>query len=164
LLPLFGLHELEVTAENLRQLKKTIEHRSNLARDQQALEQLNADRQRIFGSDDEKSIDAKISAHHLAFCPGSQTTDARGRLLELVETIQARALSVSSAERRYIALEAIANTDFAPSFASIRRANARLADSAQPLITEQVASDALVRRVREPCKVLPIGSMRAKSN
>jgi DNA repair exonuclease SbcCD ATPase subunit len=59
LLPLFGLHELEVAAENLRQLARSVETQAKLPQKQGALGQIAARRKQVFGNDSDAAIEAR---------------------------------------------------------------------------------------------------------
>jgi DNA repair exonuclease SbcCD ATPase subunit len=60
LLPLLGLHQMEVAAENLRQLAKTVEQQSMLKETRATLKEVETKRQMTFGADSYEQILKKI--------------------------------------------------------------------------------------------------------
>lgn len=56
LLPLLGLHSMEVAAENLRQLAKSIEDQAELSATRAKLKEVKIKRQSVFGADDNEQI------------------------------------------------------------------------------------------------------------
>ena len=139
LLPLFGLHELEVAAENLRQLARSVETQAKLPQKQGALGQIAARRKQVFGNDSDAAIEAKIEALYRKYCPGGQATAALDRCKELETALATRISALSAENQRYFSLRAMAELDFAAAIAAVRSANAQLADSVEPLITERLA-------------------------
>ncbi len=69
LLPLFGLRELEIAAENLRQLASTIRQQSKLTEKQVEVRLSTAKREQIFGDDTDNTIQTKLAACHLSIVP-----------------------------------------------------------------------------------------------
>jgi DNA repair exonuclease SbcCD ATPase subunit len=87
LLPLFGLHELEVAAENMRQLGRVIEQQSKLARKQGALQQNIRRREQVCGSD---AGGAKIAALQTKYCPKSKAVEPLARCTEVEAALTQR--------------------------------------------------------------------------
>jgi len=75
LLPLLGLGELEIAAENLRQLAKAIEQQSKLREKRGAAGEIARKRKQFFGDDSDDDIEAKTTALHKKYCPTSATTE-----------------------------------------------------------------------------------------
>ncbi len=138
LLPLFGLHELEIAAENLRQLPKAIEQQSKLAQKKGALDQTNIKREKAFGKDDDVAIDSSVADLYKKYCPNGAATDVLACGKELGTALIHRISATSNENQRYLALQMIADTDVAGSVRSVREANAKLAGSVEPLITEKL--------------------------
>jgi hypothetical protein len=151
LLPLLGLHELEVAAENLRQLARVVEQQSKLAQKQGALGQTVTRRKQAFGDDTDATIETKIATVHQKYCSTSATTDPLGRCTELEAALTTRINELSAENQRYLALRAIAGLDIAGAIAAVREANAALAGSVEPLISEKLqvlqAADAFVEKL-----------------
>ena len=68
LLPLLGLHEMEVAAQNLRQLARTIENHSKLKEIKAILRQVDAKRKEVFGPDTDEHMLQKIEDLHASYC------------------------------------------------------------------------------------------------
>ena len=139
LLPLLGLHKMEVAAENLRQLAKSIEEQSELKEIKFKLQQIAPTRKANFGMDNDDQIFAKIEKLYRKYCPEKAATkDALFCCRELMTAFDIR-LSASSAEqRRYIALQEAAALDLKDHVDKVRAANAKLADAVEPLIAEKL--------------------------
>ena len=108
LLPLFGLHELELTAENLRQLAKSVEKQSTLAQKQGALDQIAAKREQAFGADADDAIEGKIGELSKKYRPAGQANSALDRSRELEGAITKRIGTLTAENRRYVGLLALA--------------------------------------------------------
>jgi hypothetical protein len=173
LLPLFGLHELEVAAENLRQLSRVVDEQSKLREKRGAFGQTTAKRKQVFGEDTDAMIAAKISVLHKINCPESGTTDDLTRCNELNMALTKRINQLSAENLNYYTLRMIADTDLAVALASVRRANAKLAGSVEPLIAETLevlqSADAFATRLNDQGDVacpacgrtIPVGEFKA---
>lgn len=139
LLPLFGLHELEVAAENLRQLARTVEQRSSLHQKQGALGQTAVRRRQFFGTDDDAAIEAAIAALYAKHCPEGKTAAALERCKELETALASRISTLTADNRRHLSLRSLAGVDFSPVVQAVRDTNAKLADSVQPLVNERLS-------------------------
>lgn len=139
LLPLFGLRELEVAAENLRQLAKSVEQQSKLAQKKGAAGQIIAKRKLAFGAESDEAIAAKIAGLHKKYCLASSAADASERCKEGEEAIAARICTLSEENRQYAALKVIADTNVASAIKAVRDASANLAGSVEPLLAEKLA-------------------------
>jgi hypothetical protein len=139
LLPLFGLHELEVAAENLRQLARSVEQQSRLAQNQGALGLIADKRNQAFGADTDETIGGKIAELYTKYCPTGQTTSALDRCKELEAALASRIGTLTTENRRYVALRALAEVDIPAAVQVVRDANAKLGGSVEPLIAEKLA-------------------------
>lgn len=139
LLPLLGLHPLELTANNLRDLAKSLDDEARLTSNRMALASHAARRKEAFGADTDEAIGEKIERLHATYCPDrAATTDPIARCKELANALQARIDSSEADLRQHIALQDVAAPTFASHLRSVRAANAKLAAEADPLIREQV--------------------------
>lgn len=139
LLPLLGLGSLEVAAENLRQLAKTIQDVSKLAANRAKLQQLKVSRKQVFEDDTDEEILAKIKRLHSKYCPdNAETIDPLAQCKELKEAIDARLAESGAENRRYNLLRAIAELDLKGNISAVRDANSALAGAAELLITEKL--------------------------
>lgn len=139
LLPLFGLHELEVAAENLRQLAKSIEQQSRLAQKQGALDQIARKRRQVFGSATDEAIEAIIDELYGKYCPQGHATDALQRCAEVEAALTRRIGALTAENQRHLALSTLGGLSFSGAVGKVRDANAKLADSIEPLISEKLA-------------------------
>jgi hypothetical protein len=139
LLPLFGLHDLEIAAENLRQVSKEIVRQSNVDHNRGALGLIEAKRRQAFGRDSVESIEAAVADLHKKYCPGTATTVGHERCVEVQTALHNRIRALTSDNQRHLALRAVAELDVPSVVKAIRDANARLADSVEPLIAEKLA-------------------------
>jgi hypothetical protein len=130
LLPLFGLQELEVAAENLRQLGRNVESLSGLASLKQNLQSLKASRAASFGNVTDVEIGHRIQALHTKHCP--EMTNTKGlqpQCAELTASINSQLGRFSADDRRHQALTTIKHLDFKKHVDDIRDSNAMLANS-----------------------------------
>ena len=138
LLPLFGLHDLEVAAENLRQLAKAVETQGKLAQKQWAMEQTATKRKQAFNADTDEAIEQKIEGLHKTYVPASGTVDAFERCKELDAALTKRIEDFSAEERHYLTLRALAGTDIAGGVKAVWDASEQLVVSVEPLISEKL--------------------------
>lgn len=130
LLPLFGLQELEVAAENLRQLGRNVESLSGLASLKQDLQDMKATRTASFGNATDVEIGNRIEALHTKHCPGK--TDTKGLhpwCTESIASIESQFGRFTAEDRRHQALAVIKLLDFKKRLDDIRDSNAMLANS-----------------------------------
>ena len=84
LLPLFGLQNMEVAAENLRKLAKTVETESGLSEKKTKLKQVDNQRKDAFGTQGYDQIVEVIDTLYTRYCQdGSTTNDALSRCDEV---------------------------------------------------------------------------------
>lgn len=140
LLPLLGLHQMEVAAENLRQLAKSVEEQSKLRETKVTLNQVETKRKAAFGTDSDRQILAKIMELHAKYCPYiATTTDALSRCTEVKTALDTLIAGSSADLRRYVALQGAAELDLAAHVSVVRSASVKLAGAVEPLISEKLA-------------------------
>jgi energy-coupling factor transporter ATP-binding protein EcfA2 len=139
LLPLFGLGELEIAAENLRQLVKSVERQSSLDKKRGALGPIGDKRRRIFGKDTDAEIETKIVELQTKHCPLGIATNPLDRCWEVESSIAARMGALTGENLRHLAARSVAEVDLRPIVAAVREANAKLAGSVEPLIAEKLS-------------------------
>jgi hypothetical protein len=173
LLPLFGLHELEVAAENVRQLARAVEQQSKLGHKQGALQELVIKRQQVFGNDTDAAIKAKIAALHTKYSPQSKAAAPLARCNEVEAALTQRINELSAENQCYVALRAVAEADLAGKVKAVRDSNAKLAGSVEPLIAEKLtvlqSADAFAAKLKDDGKVacpacgrpIPVGEFKA---
>ena len=139
LLPLFGLHQMEIAAENLRQLAKSVEQQSKLKEAKTILSGTKAKRTKTFGADIDDQILKKIEALHSSYCADQVATqDALSRCKNLEIAIDKRIEQFSADQRRYLALHEAGEIDLKSHVDAIREASAKLTDAVEPLISERL--------------------------
>lgn len=139
LLPLLGLHQMELAAENLRQLARTIEQQSKLRETKAILNEVEATRNVAFAGNSDEKILKNIEDLHAKYCADkSETTAALTRCDEVSVAVEGRINEFSTDQRRYLALRSIADLQLTAHIGLVRAANERLADSVEPLIAEKL--------------------------
>lgn len=142
LLPLLGLHQLEVAAENLRQLAKSVEAQSSLKETKVTLKDVAAKRKAIFGTDSYDQILRRIQKLHATYCADKiSTEDALSRCEEVKTALNKRIAESTADQKRHIALQVAANLDLkrqveAVRFAPARRSRAYVSTSPRTLIRQ----------------------------
>ncbi len=139
LLPLLGLHSMELAAENLRKIAKSVGEQSQRSVTKQKLMEVVLKRKATFDADTDDQILAKIKDLHVTYCPGkAATTDAMTRCKELKQAINTRIEKSSADQRRYVALRDAALVDLKGHVDAVRAASGKLAGVVEPLITEKL--------------------------
>ncbi len=139
LLPLLGLQPMEVAAENLRQLARSIEQVSGVRETRVKLDEAQAKRTETFGTDSDAQILARIEDVHGRHCTDKPATkDASSRCKEVSAALDTRITRSSADQRRHIALKDIASLDLEGHVDAMRNACGKLASGAEPLIVERL--------------------------
>lgn len=139
LLPLLGLHPMEVAAENLRRLAKASEQQSKLKETQAALKGIETKRKATFGVDSDDQIVKKIADLHAKYCPDkAATADALARCEELEIALDTRIARFSADHRRHLALQNAADLTLKNHVEAVRAASVKLAGAVEPLIAEKL--------------------------
>ena len=138
LLPLFGLHDLEVAAENIRQLVKSVEQQSKLSEIKATITTVEVQRKAEFGEDDEQ-INTKIKALHTKYCADKvDTTDPVDRCNELETSLNTRIAGFSVDQKKHLILQEVADLNLQNNVDAVRTANAKLAGAIEPFIKEKL--------------------------
>jgi hypothetical protein len=139
LLPLLGLHKMEIAAENLRQLAKSVEQQSKLNESKGILSYIKIKRKEIFGADSDGQILSKIGILHLNYCVDHVAKqDALSRCNDLEIVINKRIEQFSADQKRYLALHSAGELDLKSHVRDIRTTNAKLAEAVEPFISEKL--------------------------
>ena len=139
LLPLLGLHAMEVAAENLRQLVKAIEQQSKLSENKTILSQIEARRKATFGTKNDAEILEMVEKLHAKYCTDkTETKDGLSRCEQLENELNTKISQLSANERRHIALQGAANLALKSKIDDVRAANVELACLVEPMITEKL--------------------------
>ncbi len=158
LLPLLGLHRMEVAAENLRQLMKAVEQQSKLKETRSTLEEVEAKRKAAFGPSADSEVLKRIKELHTKYCPHKATTaDPLSCCQEIEAGLNTRVSGSSADLRRHLALQGAADLDLKGSLQAVRSASLRLAGAVDPLIAEKLevlrSASALVDKLGEQKEV-----------
>jgi predicted nucleic acid-binding protein len=135
LLPLFGLQELEVAAQNVRQLAKEIERQFEIGEIRTQLRLLEPNRKRVFGNDNDNQIVEKIEALHAKHASDKKTTvNNLVRCDEIVAALETRIGRLNAEQRRHLAITNAAEINLKENIDSIQAGNAKLAGAVEPMI------------------------------
>ena len=139
LLPLFGLHQMEIAAENLRQLAKNIESLAAIATRKAVLNAASNKRNAIFGKDSEEDILKKVEGLHTAYCSDKRgTTDGLSRCANVMAALDGRIGRLTDDQKWYLALRAVAEINLRSPLNRVRTANASLAGTLDPLTSQRL--------------------------
>ena len=139
LLPLLGLDQMEVAAENLRQLAKTVEQESKLTEIKFKLGELKTKHTSVFGPATDSQVSEKIENLHKTYCANkATTTDPLARCKELEAELNLRIAGFSAEQKKHLTLLAVAGLDLKGHVDAVRTANGKLAGAVEPLITEKL--------------------------
>jgi ribose 1,5-bisphosphokinase PhnN len=138
LLPLLGLGDLEIAAENLRQLAKTIEQQAKLKEKKGTAAEVARKRKQTFGNASDGGIETKVVELHKKYCPASTVTEMLARCSEVAAALTTRIEKLSTETLKYFALRTIADASLDKAVKDVRDANGKLAGSVEPLIAEKL--------------------------
>ena len=139
LLPLLGLHHLEVTAQNLRQLAKTVEQQTEIKTTRKLLEQTTSKKEKVFGSATDEQILSQLETLYVDYIgqkPVNKTPLSICHELEIA--INTRISKSSESQRRHIVLEDIAQIDLISFISKLRALNHELAKVVELHIKERL--------------------------
>lgn len=140
ILPLLGLHDLEIAAENVRKLTSTINTESKLIQLEAKLFEIAQRRANAFGEDSDKEIKEDIFAFYKEYCAkDGSATDPVEQCTKTIASIDAKIASHSAEIRTYAAIQAVAAIDVKSCVDGVRTTTATLASASEPMITEIVA-------------------------
>ena len=140
LLPLFGLQQMEVAAENLRQLSKNVESLSQIESSKAALNQVKTRRVATFGTDTDEEILKKIEGLHGKYCADKvHAKDGLSRCSDLMTSLLTRTTQFSATQRRHLILQTVAQLELKSHVDAVRAASVTLASAIDPLIAQKLA-------------------------
>lgn len=174
LLPLLGLHQMEVAAENLRQLAKSVELQSGLREASTTLKEARAKRNKIFGNASDSQIFEKLDIlYSNYFADQVCSRDILSRCKELEAAIDKRIDQFSADQKRYLAIHSAGEIDLKSHIMDIRAANAKLVGAAEPFVSEKLevlaSASNFVSRIEDKkdvkcpaCgRIIPLGTFRS---
>lgn len=138
LLPLLGLDRLEIAAENLHRLARTIDQQREVVEARQRLETIKYNRTKTLGAISDAQLGARIQELHETYCPGDAAMDPGVRCRAIGAAIDSRTMQFSEDERRRIALHDAGSLSLTADVAGVRSANAALAGKVEPRIGERL--------------------------
>lgn len=138
LLPLLGLGDLEIAAENLRQLARTTEQQANLKEKSGAAGEIANKRKQSFGNASDDAIEVKAAALHKKYCPTSATSSVLEQCSEVAAALTTRIETLSTEKLRYLALRALADAKLPQAVKIVREANGKLAGSVEPFVSDKL--------------------------
>lgn len=139
LLPLLGLHQLEVAAENIRQLARVVKQQSGLSEIRTSLKKVATKREQLFGAANEDHIVKIIQDLHTKYCVKmTETTEPTSRCNEIETALTARKTGLTEDQRRHFILQTAAEIELGEHIDAVRKANTELAGAVEPLISEKL--------------------------
>lgn len=139
LLPLLGLEQMEIAAENLRQLAKNVEQQAKLHEDKAVISRVESIRKKTFGADNDGQILEKINALHSSYCADLiATKDALSKCDNLEKAIGKHIEKFSADQKQYLVLHEAGGLDLMSHVTDIQVANAKLTNAVEPLIAERL--------------------------
>jgi hypothetical protein len=140
LLPLFGLHKMEVAADNLRKLVKSVETESRINQNETKLEQVENQRKDVFGTQSYAQIVKAIDDLYVQYFEASPTTDVELLICnDLATAIENRIKGYSADNQKYVFLKGVAEPNLQGRIDAVRASGVDLAESLEPQITEKLA-------------------------
>lgn len=137
LLPLLGLEQMEVTAENMRQLVKAVESKRTATK--YKLLELKNKRDSVFGTTSDGEVCIKIETLHKTYCANKVTAkDSATRCKEIEAELNMRIAGFSAVQKRHSTLLNIAGLRLESHIDAVRTANGKLASAVEPLINEKL--------------------------
>lgn len=137
LLPLLGLGQMEVTAENIRQLAKTVG--SKLTELKTQLVELNKNRSKAFGTATDDEVCMKIESLHKTYCASKPTTpDLVTRCKEIEAEVNLRISRLTADQKKHSTLLTVVDLDLKGHIVAVRTANEKLAGVIEPLVNEKL--------------------------
>jgi ABC-type cobalamin/Fe3+-siderophores transport system ATPase subunit len=108
LLPLLGLHHMEVAAENLRQLSKVVEQQAKVRENRVVLKELATKRKEVFGTASDSQIAGVIKQLYSRYCAdGAATEDPIIQCGDLQAELTTRFGQFSADQRRHLVLQEV---------------------------------------------------------
>lgn len=139
LLPLLGLDRMEVVAENLRQLARSIESESNLLEKRIKLKQIAETRRTVFATKSDDEILKTIEILHASYCPNkTAATDPLSQCIGLEAAVNSRMAQSSAEQKHHFTLQTLADLDLKEQIGSLRACGRKLASTLEPLATEKL--------------------------
>lgn len=140
LLPLLGLSDLELAAENLHQLANAVEETTGLRELLAVLEQTRVQRLKHFGADTPEQIADAVRTLFNSYCsarPLPERADAQAT--QVLSEIDTRIAASSADLREFVAVQSLALLNIQVSVISIAALGAKLSAMTEPMLEERLA-------------------------
>lgn len=139
LVPLLGLEPLELAAENMHKLAKSVKEQSKLEQKKDSLERIQAKRTAMFGSDSDEQIQSALMQLHVKYCAEAHPSeDMAANCEDLRAAIEERIQKSNTETREFIALQEAARTDLGEKIRCVRASALKTASGTDPLIKEKL--------------------------
>ena len=139
LLPLLGLQDMEIAAENLRQITRTVRIQASLLEKQAELRQIEQSRIEVFGTLSDEDIGKDIADLFFKYCHGTATTGNGISLYEdLGAAIQSELEGYSTESHKHLLLSQLADSQLQAQIIAVRAASVDLAESTEPGLSEKL--------------------------
>ncbi len=141
LLPLLGLGDLEIAANNLKQLRKAVERQSRLKELEAELSDLKNRRRITFGEAGSDAIREIVDGLFRTYVSsaGSGPTDADVCRSQVMDAIDEKLSHLSEAQNNWLTLQRAGQLPLEAQTQTVLRASADLAAHAGPLVQERLA-------------------------
>lgn len=141
LLPLLGLRDLEVAAENLRQLEKAIADSSELNNKKTQLEDVEKRVKEAFV--EEKSFEQELDRLYKKYFgkerPPGEQGDQNKTVIDILSSLKKRIEKLSGEQKTHATLLEVSKISLSDEIESIRKSALKLSQSAEPLINERLS-------------------------
>lgn len=139
LLPLLGLDELVIAAENVKQTIKSVEATSKIKDDKYFISIAEKERKKVFGTDSDDDIIKKIKDLYQKYCSNNGENDNLFiQCNEINNAIETKSRYFSTEFERYRLLQNIGKLKLKEEIVSVRTANSKIAKTVEPLIIEKL--------------------------
>ena len=139
LLPLLGLENMEIAADNVRQIARNVRSEAKLSEKQANLKQLNTLRGETFGLLSDEEIIREIDDLFLQYCNGSPNiSEVVLRCNEVDIVLESEIKGYSTENQRHIFLRQLAESELKERVASVRARSVDLAGATESNIAEKL--------------------------
>ena len=139
LLPLFGLRNVEVAAENLRKLAKAVETEAKVPEKKVTLKQVEDQRKATFGTQRyDRIIEIIDNLYSEYFKIAPATIDALSRCIELKSAVDNRIKQYTAEDRMYVSLREVVELNLKGCIEAVRASSVELAGSIDPDIADRL--------------------------
>lgn len=140
LLPLLGLHQLEFTAENFRQLARTVERESGISEHNNRILAIRASRIEKLGDVSDADIAEKIDVLYKKYFPREiKVADLVTKCKNIADALGKQTEGFSTSQKYYAALSEVGAVPLDEYIKNVRTIAGKFIDAADPLIQERLS-------------------------